>query len=57
MSLGDAWGISRIKTAEAACVGILILSPRTVPDVSAYRPDHLFQTVTGVVGGHLSKSR
>ena len=30
---------------------------RTVPNVSVYRPDYLFQTVTDVLGGHPSKSR
>ena len=43
-------------TFTAVCVGFLILSPRTVPNVSAYRPDYLFHTVTGVLGGHPSKS-
>ena len=46
---------------ESDCRGslswLLILSPRTVPNVSAYRPDYLFQTVTGVWGGHPIRSR
>ena len=33
------------------------VSPRTVPNLSAYRPDYLFQTVIGVLGGHPSRSR
>ena len=28
-----------------------------MPNVSAYRPDYLFQTVIGVCGGHSNKSR
>ena len=56
ISLGDAWGISRIRL-QGQSVLALILSPRAVPNVSAYRPDYLFQTVIGVLGGHPSKSR
>ena len=41
---------------ESACQGslcwLLILSPRTVASVSAYRPDYLFQTVIGIWRGH-----
>ena len=36
------------ETAVAVCVGFLFLSPRTVPNMSAFRPDYLFQTVIGV---------
>ena len=35
----------------------LILSPKTVPKVSAYRPDFLFQTVIDIWGGHPNGSR
>ena len=28
-----------------------------MPNMSAYRPDYLFQTVIGVLGGHPSTSR
>ena len=46
---------------ESDCRGslywFLILSPRTVPNVSAHRPDYLFQIVIGVLGGHTSISR
>ena len=48
ISLGDAWNISRIRLPGLA----LILSPRTVPKVSAYRSDYLFWTVRSVWGGH-----
>ena len=48
ISLGDAW----IRLLLA-----LILSPRTVPKASAYRPDYLFQTVIGVWRGQPSRSR
>ena len=47
VSLGDAWGISRIRR-RAVCVGFLVLSLMTGPNVSEYRPDYLFQTVIGV---------
>ena len=48
ISLGDAWGILKNQTAKAVCVGFSVLSPRTEPNVSAYRPDYLFQPVTGI---------
>ena len=55
ISLGDAWG-----SLESDCRGslcwLLILSPRTVPNVSTYSPDYLFQTVIGVWGGHPNRS-
>ena len=44
ISLGDAWGIS-ISDCQGSLCCLLILSLRTVPNVSAYRPDYLFQTV------------
>ena len=45
------------ETARAVCVGFLIVSPRTVPNVSAYIPVYLFQTVIGVWGGYPNISR
>ena len=36
---------------------LLIQSPSTVPNVSSYMPDYMFQTVIGVRGGHLKTSR
>ena len=51
ISLGDAWDISRIRLLGQSVLS-LILSPRTVPKVSANRPDYLFQTVIGIWGGH-----
>ena len=33
------------QATDVDCVGFLIVSPRTVPNVSAYRPDYLFHTV------------
>ena len=56
ISLGDAWDISRIRLPRQSVLA-LILSPRTVPIVSAYRLDYLFQTVIGVWGGHPNRSR
>ena len=41
---------------RAVCVGCLILSPRTVPNMFAYRPDYLFHAVIGVWGSYPSKS-
>ena len=35
----------------------IILSPRTVPNVSVYRPDYLLRSVTGVWTGHPNSSR
>ena len=55
ISLGDAWGISRIRLPGQFVLAFLFLSPRTVPNVSAYRPDYLFQTVIGILGGHPSR--
>ena len=48
-SLGDAWDISRIRLPGQSVLAF-ILSPRTVPKVSVYRPDYLFRTVIGVWG-------
>ena len=31
------------QTSRVVCVGLLILSPKTAPNVSAYKPDSLFQ--------------
>ena len=55
MSLRGAWDISRIRLPGQSVLA-LILSPRTVPKVTAYRPDYLFQTVIGVWGGHPNRS-
>ena len=49
ISLGDGWDISRIRLPGKSVLA-LILSLRTVPKVSAYRPDCLFLTVVGVWG-------
>ena len=56
ISLGDAWDISRIRLPGQSVL-VLNLSPRTVPKVSAYRSDYLFQTVIGVWGGRPNRSR
>ena len=47
ISLGGAWGTSRIRLPGQSVLA-LILSPRTVPNASTYRPDYLFQIVIGV---------
>ena len=36
------------QTSRVVCVGLLILSPKTVPNVSVYRPDSLFHEQLGV---------
>ena len=59
ISLGDAWDISRIRLPGQSVLA-LILCLKTVPKVSAYRPDYLFRTVIGIWGhqpnrSHLSK--
>ena len=36
------------KSSRVVCVGLLNLSPETVPNVSVYRPDSLFQEQLGV---------
>ena len=36
------------QTSRVVCVGLLILSPNTVPNVSVYRLDSLFQEQLGV---------
>ena len=48
ISLEDAWDISGIRLPGQSVLA-LILSPMTVPKVSAYGPDHLFQTAFGKV--------
>ena len=45
ISLGDAWDISRIRLPGQSVLVCLILSPKTVPNVSVCGPDYLFQTV------------
>ena len=49
-------GVSLESDCWAVCVGFLILSLRTVPNMSMYKPDYLFQTVIGVWGGHPNRS-
>ena len=49
--------ISEIRLPRQSVLAFLFLSPKTVPNVSAYRPDCLFQTVTDVLEGNPSKSR
>ena len=39
------------------CWLFIYSSPKTVPNMSAYRPDYLFQTVIGVFGGRPGISR
>ena len=53
ISLGDAWGISRIRLLEQP---VLVLNSKS-ENCAAYRPDYLFQTAIGVLGGHPSRSR
>ena len=55
VSLGDACGISRIRLLKQSVLAFLIQSLRTVPNVSTYKLDYLFQTVTDVLGSHPSK--
>ena len=57
ISLGDAWSISRIRLPEQSVLAFLIQSLRTMPNVSVYGPDYLFQTVIGGWGGHPTRSR
>ena len=56
ISLGDVWGISGIRLPVQPALAFLILSPETVPNVSAYKLDYLFQAVMGVLGGHPNRS-
>ena len=55
VSLGVVWGISGSRLTMQSVLAFLI-SKRTVPNVSAYRPDYLLQTVTDGLGVHPSKS-
>ena len=57
MSLGDAFGISEVRLPGQSEVAFNFVVRRLCQNVSAYRPDCLFQTVTGFLGGHPSKSR
>ena len=57
MSLGDAWDISRIRLPGQPVLAFHLLSPKNVPNMSAYRPDYLFQTVIGILGDHPGISR
>ena len=36
------------QTSRVVCIGLLILSPKTVLNLSVYRPDSLFQEQLGV---------
>ena len=56
MSLGDALGISEGRLSRQSAVAFSFRPRRLSQNVSAYRPDCLFQTVTGL-GGHPTKSR
>ena len=40
--------LKKKQTSRVVRVGLLILSPNTVPEVSVYRPDSLFQEQLGV---------
>ena len=41
---GETHGASQERqTSRVVCVGVLILSPKTVPNMSMYKPDSLFQ--------------
>ena len=51
MSLGDALGISEGRLSRQSVVAFSFRVRRLNQNVSAYRPDCLFQTVTGS-GGH-----
>ena len=47
ISLGDALGISEIRLPGKSVVAFNFLVRRLCQNVSTYRPDNLFQTVTG----------
>ena len=48
ISLGDALGISEIRLPGQSAVAFnFVVRSRLCQNVSAYRPDCLFQTVTG----------
>ena len=42
---------------DSLCWLLILLSVKTVSNMPAYRPDYLFRTVTGVLGGDPSLSR
>ena len=42
---------------DSLCWLLILLSVNTVSNMPAYRPDYLFRTVTGVLGGDPSLSR
>ena len=48
-------GASKSDCRGSPC-WLLILSPRTVPNMSAYRPDYLFHAAIAVRESYLSKS-
>ena len=47
MSLGDALGMSEVRLPGQSVVAFNFIVLRLCQNVSAYRPDCLFQTVTG----------
>ena len=47
ISLGDALGISEVRLPGQSVVAFNFVVHRLCQNVSAYRPDCLFQTVTG----------
>ena len=49
--------ISEVRFAGAIYSGFDFVVRRLCKNVSAYRPDCLFQIVTGFLGGHPSNSR
>ena len=56
VSLGDALSISEVRLPRQSVVALNFKVRRLCQNVSAYRPDCLFQTVTGL-GGHPNRSR
>ena len=47
VSLGDAFGISEVRLPRQFVVAFKFIVRRLCQNVSVYRPDCLFQTVTG----------
>ena len=39
--------MGHLEKGRVVCVGLLILSPKTVTNISVYRPDSLFQEQLG----------
>ena len=44
------------QATEVACAGFLVLSPKTMPNESVYRPDYLFHAVICISESYPSKS-